>query len=251
MFMILIFSKYTLFANASRFGTPPVRALFFEFPDEPELFAIDTQYLVGADVLVTPVLAPNVTTVEGMNDIVDIIGILSLLGMFPGRGKVIWRDWYTHRVVQASADGYATLSAPLGHINVHVRDGAAILMHARPAYTIYETRQGPFALLVSQDTKNHAFGTAYLDDGESYPPGPSRELTITSAAGEVRIEVRGTFYVEQKLDEVTVLGVSTRPRSLWVNGKGVKSWDYSAQQYKLVARGLGVDLNQLALLKWK
>ncbi|KAF8344954.1 glycoside hydrolase family 31 protein [Amanita rubescens] len=227
---------YTLFANASRFGTPPVRALFYEFPDEPELFAIDTQYLVGADILVTPVLAPNVTTVEGV---------------FPGRGKVIWRDWYTHHVVQTSADGYATLSAPLGHINVHVRDGAAILMHARPAYTIYETLQGPFALLVSQDTKNHAFGAAYLDDGESYPPGPSRELTITSTAGEVRIEARGAFHVEQQLDEVTVLGVSARPRSLWVNGKGVQSWDYSAQKYKLVARGLGADLNRLVLLRWK
>lgn len=66
-------AQYTLFANASRFGTPPVRALFYEFPDEPQLFAIDTQYLVGADILVTPVLAPNVTTVKGMNDIVNIV----------------------------------------------------------------------------------------------------------------------------------------------------------------------------------
>jgi len=171
--------------------------------------------------------------------------------VFPGKGRVIWRVWYTHDVVQASANGYATLSAPLGHINVHVRDGAAILMHARPEYTIYETRQGPFALLVSQDTNNCAFGTAYLDDGESYPPGPSRELTITSTADEVRIETRGTFHVEQHLDEVTVLGVSARPRSVWVNGKDVQSWDYSARQYKLVARGLGVDLNQPVLLRWK
>lgn len=29
---------------------------------------VDTQYLVGADILVTPVLAPNMTTVEGTND---------------------------------------------------------------------------------------------------------------------------------------------------------------------------------------
>lgn len=28
----------TLFANASTLGTSPVRALFFEFPNEPELF---------------------------------------------------------------------------------------------------------------------------------------------------------------------------------------------------------------------
>nr|VWP01427.1 Neutral alpha-glucosidase AB [Ganoderma boninense] len=53
---------YTLFANASTYGTPTVRALWFEFPEEPELFGIDRQYLVGRDILVTPVLDPNVTT---------------------------------------------------------------------------------------------------------------------------------------------------------------------------------------------
>jgi len=60
-----LFVQYTLFANASLRGTPPVRALFFEFPDEPELFGIDSQFLVGRDILVTPVLEPNVTSVAG------------------------------------------------------------------------------------------------------------------------------------------------------------------------------------------
>lgn len=49
-------------------GTPPVRALFFEFPDEPELFGIDKQFLIGRDILVTPVLVPNVTSVKGAHD---------------------------------------------------------------------------------------------------------------------------------------------------------------------------------------
>ena len=44
-----------------------MRALFYEFPDEPELFAIDRQYLIGRDILVTPVLTPNVSTVDGMS----------------------------------------------------------------------------------------------------------------------------------------------------------------------------------------
>lgn len=47
------------------YGTPPIRALFFEFPDEPELFEVDRQFLIGHDILVTPVLAPNVSTVDG------------------------------------------------------------------------------------------------------------------------------------------------------------------------------------------
>lgn len=57
--------QYTLFANASLYGTPPVRALFFEFPQEPELLAVDRQFMVGRDILVTPVLTPNVTSVSG------------------------------------------------------------------------------------------------------------------------------------------------------------------------------------------
>lgn len=58
--------QYTLFANASTFGTPPVRALFFEFSDEAELFGVDEQFLIGADILVTPVLWPNVSEVAGL-----------------------------------------------------------------------------------------------------------------------------------------------------------------------------------------
>ena len=57
-------------------GLPPVRALFYEFPDEPELFTVDRQWLIGSDILVTPVLTPGATTVDGnspnfTNDIPD------------------------------------------------------------------------------------------------------------------------------------------------------------------------------------
>ena len=42
-----------------------MRALFYEFPNESELFNISSQFLVGGDILVTPVLDPNVTSVSG------------------------------------------------------------------------------------------------------------------------------------------------------------------------------------------
>ncbi|KAF8182274.1 glycosyl hydrolases family 31-domain-containing protein [Pholiota molesta] len=56
---------YTLLANASTSSTPPVRALFYKFPNEPELFGVNSQFLAGGDILVTPDLDPNVTTVSG------------------------------------------------------------------------------------------------------------------------------------------------------------------------------------------
>lgn len=42
-----------------------MRALFWEFPDEPELYGVDTQFMVGASLLITPALAEGATSVNG------------------------------------------------------------------------------------------------------------------------------------------------------------------------------------------
>ncbi|KAI0089781.1 glycosyl hydrolases family 31-domain-containing protein [Irpex rosettiformis] len=233
---------YTLFANASQSGAPPVRALFYEFPDEPELFAVDRQYLVGRDILVTPVLTPNASTVDGQY-------ICSIDCIFPGRGSVIWRDWYTHDVVNATSGANTTLSAPLGHINVHIRDGAALLLHSQPAYTTFETRSGPYALLVSLAGDGAAFGTAYIDDGETVPPTPSRTVQFQASKGTLKVSTQGSFHVPQKLEVVTILGTS-KPSKVVVGGKSVKTFEYLSKQEKLIVSGLNVDLNGPVTVTW-
>ncbi|PIL30006.1 hypothetical protein GSI_07917 [Ganoderma sinense ZZ0214-1] len=228
---------YTLFANASLYGSPPVRALFFEFPDEPELFEVDRQYLIGRDLLVTPVLTPNVSTVDGI---------------FPGQGRVIWRDWYTHEIVNASISANTTLSAPLGHINVHIRDGSAILLHAQPAYTVAETHQGPYSLLVAQAADGYAFGTAYIDDGETVPPTPNTTFTINARKGAVSIRPAGNFAIGQALDSLTVLGASrTPPAEVTVNGVETTTWRFDASVERLVLTGLNLDLNRAVDVEWR
>ncbi|KAJ7692931.1 glycosyl hydrolases family 31-domain-containing protein [Mycena rosella] len=227
---------YSLFANASMDGTPPVRALFWEFPDEPELFAVDRQFLVGSDILVTPVLTPNVSSVDGI---------------FPGRGKTVWRDWYTGAVLNATAGANTTLAAPLGHIPVHVREGAALLLHHTPAYTVEETRAGPFALLVAQSKDGGAFGSAYLDDGVSSPPGPSTTVTFHVSEGRVTVQGKGKFHVAQKLAAATILGVTKKPTKVTVGGGAVKGFTYAAAHQKLVLTGLAVDLNEKTEIEWK
>ncbi|EKM60245.1 glycoside hydrolase family 31 protein [Phanerochaete carnosa HHB-10118-sp] len=228
---------YTLFANSSQHGTPTVRALFFEFPDEPELFALDTQFMVGRDLLVTPVLTPNVSTVDGI---------------FPGRGRTIWRDWYTHEVVNASVGANTTLSAPLGHIPVHIRDGSAILLHAKTGYTIAETRTSPYALLISQASDGYAFGSAYMDDGESLPPTPNRSVQFHAIRGELKIENSGTYEVEPKLESVTVLGTQ-KPTAVSVSGTMLpaESWTYDESKMELVVNELEVDLNEATTIQWQ
>ncbi|KAI9452134.1 glycosyl hydrolases family 31-domain-containing protein [Lactarius psammicola] len=238
---------YTLFANASLYGTPPVRALFFEFPQESELLPIDRQFMIGSDILVTPVLTPNVTSVSGF---------------LPGRGQVIWRDWYTHTVVSGTPDSETNivtvdLTAPLGHIPVLVRSGAALLLHSQPAYTTRASATAPYALLVSLGRDGRAYGTTLIDDGETQLPdnvqSPSRTLTFDVQGGQVAIAGHGAFGVIQPLDVLTVLGIDKAPQRVRVNGVVLPApkWMYSPAVQRLVVSGLSIDLNERAAVVWE
>ncbi|KAF7362662.1 Glycoside hydrolase family 31 protein [Mycena venus] len=192
---------YTLFANASTNGTPPSSCTF----------------LVGRDILVTPVLTSNVSTVDGI---------------FPGRGKTIWRDWYTHDVINATVGGQHDLVCAAG------------------AHQLEETRQGPFALLVAQSPDGSAFSTAYIDDGLSDPPGPSTTVTFQASKSSVTITSEREFEVVQKLVQVTILGVETKPTSVSVGGTAVQEFAYNSAQQELILTGLTIDLNEGTTISW-
>jgi alpha-glucosidase len=217
---------YTLFANSSLRGTPPMRALFFEFPDEQDILGVDQQFLVGRDILVTPVLTPGANTVEGF---------------FPGRGQITWRDWFTHEAVETSENGKATLQAPLGTINVHVRDGSVLLLYANPAYTTTETRAGNYSLLISLDSNGAAQGQAYIDDGISLPPGDNRIIDFSVANGTVTLSSTGAFEVQGVITSIVVLGATNSTESGQRFGSG---WEHEEGKQKLVNNVLSLDLNE-------
>lgn len=143
---------YTLFYYAHTQGDTVMRALAWEFPDDETLAGTFSQFMLGPSLLITPVLIPNVANVSGV---------------FPGIGQgTNWYDWYTLQPVQAQPQENVTLSAPLEHINVHVR-GGSILPLQEPEYTTAETRNTSYSLLVALDESGQASGSLYLDDGES------------------------------------------------------------------------------------
>ncbi|KAJ8094842.1 hypothetical protein PM082_010054 [Marasmius tenuissimus] len=84
-------------------------------------------------------------------------------------------------------------------------------MHAKPTYTTEETRQGPFSLLVSLVSNGGAFGSYYLDDGISNPPGASATLSFVASDNQLQIRADGEFNIGQPLEEITILGVSEHP----------------------------------------
>lgn len=151
---------YTLMAQASADGSTVMRALAWEFPNEPWLADADRQFLLGPAVMVTPCLMPGATTVDGV---------------FPGvgvDGKTVWYDWYTGEdVTEGVKPGEnVTIGAPLGHIPVYVRGGHVVPIQ-EPGMTTWEGRRKPWGLVVGLDKGGEAQGRVYLDDGESLVPG--------------------------------------------------------------------------------
>ena len=149
------------------------------------------------------------------------------------------------------------LAAPLGHIPVLVRSGAALLLHSQPAYTTRACAAAPYALLVSLGRDGRAYGTTLIDDGETQLPddilSPSRLLTFDVQNGQVAITGQGTFGVDQPLDVLTVLGMDKAPRRVRVNGVvlSAPNWIYSPMVQRLVISGLSIDLNERAEVVWE
>lgn len=152
---------YTLLAQAHRDGDTVMRALAWEFPNEPWLAGVDTQFLVGPAVMVIPVLEPGVETVQGV---------------FPGaREGQVWYDWYTQTAV-AGGDN-VTIPAPVGHIPVYVR-GGHVLPTQGVGMTIAEGRGKPWGVVVGLDRGGRARGGVYLDDGRSLAVGEDGERWV-------------------------------------------------------------------------
>lgn len=115
-------------------------------------------------------------------------------------------------------------------------------MHQEPAYTIYETRQGPYSLLVSLNAAGTAWGDAYVDDGESFPPGANRTLSFSASWGKLNIESTGEYNIDQKLETITILGAQ-RPTTVTVNGGGIEGWTHDVANEELIISGLSIELN--------
>ncbi|RAH85643.1 extracellular alpha-glucosidase aglu [Aspergillus japonicus CBS 114.51] len=214
---------YTLFHLAHSTGSTVMRALAWEFPNDPTLAGVDTQFLVGPSIMTIPVLEPQADTVNGV---------------FPGvaYGEV-WYDWYTQTVVDAEAGVNTTISAPLGHIPVYVR-GGSILPLQEPALTTREARKSPWSLLAALDSDGVASGQLYLDDGVSVVPNTTLNVGFSASRSSLHVSAKGDWAEKNPLANVTVLGVKQRPSSVKLNGKQVSKVQYNSTAHILHVGGL-------------
>lgn len=196
---------YTIFEESNNLGTGVWRSLFFEYPDYNTLATNDVQILIGTDILLTPVVEEGKTTVEGQ---------------FP---KGTWYDWYNYDSIKVSSGvKTVTLDAPLVHIPVHIR-GGAIVPTKTPKYTVGETYETDYNLVIALDDKDQATGRLYIDDGNSLEVKSSSDITFNYKKGKLSASGSFNYGQAENIGSITIIGKSaTKLSSVKIGKKDIK-----------------------------
>jgi alpha-glucosidase len=99
--------RMELVKEASETGLPVVRHPFIHYPNDPEVFGIDYQYMVGTELMVAPVLDPGADAVS----------------VYLPAGKWI-HLWTGERHGSAHSGVYETVPAPIGEPVVFYKEGS-------------------------------------------------------------------------------------------------------------------------------
>ena len=233
---------YTLFYYAHTRGETVMRALAWEFPNDPSLANADRQFFLGPAILVTPVLTQGHTTVDGV---------------FPGlvEGSDVYYDWYNQSAVSVPSSRNTTIDAALGHIPVYIRGGNILATQAMKL-TTRDARKSDWSLVVAMGRDGRANGTLYLDDGVSIGESEAMKLVNMAAQTAVSKDDEGKNTIRLRIDvfvhgeftgldlplaNVTVLGVTAPPGSYQVkiDQLNVTSCvEYCAERQRLVISDL-------------
>jgi len=152
---------YTTLEEAHRTGVPLFRPLVLNYPDDPNTHNLDDQFMIGDDLLVAPVVKPDVTR---------------RLVYLP---KGVWYDYWTSKKYQGGTMIF--VEAPLEIVPMFVRGGAIIPTGPELKF-VGEKPIDPLTFNIYPDDKGAASLTLYEDDGISpaYKQDGFRRTTISA-----------------------------------------------------------------------
>ncbi|HEX6719852.1 MAG TPA: glycoside hydrolase family 31 protein [Pyrinomonadaceae bacterium] len=155
---------YTTLEEAHRSGVPVFRPLLLNYQDDPNTYNLDDEFMVGDDLLVAPILKPDLTR--------------RLVYLPAGT----WYDYWTNK--KYAGGTMINVDAPLDVVPMFVRGGAIIPL-GPPVNYVGERPQEPITFNIYPDEKDEAASRFYEDDGlsPSYKTGVYRRSSVSVKRG--------------------------------------------------------------------
>ncbi|XP_064482599.1 lysosomal alpha-glucosidase-like [Ornithodoros turicata] len=225
---------YTLFYRHTVHAEPVMRPLFYEFPQDENTYAIDTQFMWGPAILVCPILYSRMKTISAYIP----------LG--------IWYDFYNGTTMLVNKGQNKTIRVSSLDIVLYIR-GGYIIPKQLPAKTIHESRTGKFELIVAPDDIGEANGELYWDDGIS--PNTFEKGKYTLYEFKVLYDrlvvkiVKSGYNTKLRLANIRVLGIQMDPRAVYLNDKPV-TYAYDTD-HKVLRITVDLIMDKHFTVSWK
>ncbi|XP_074630015.1 neutral alpha-glucosidase AB-like isoform X2 [Acropora palmata] len=201
---------YTLFYHASDTGTPIVRPLWVEFPEEKSTFSMEDEFLLGENLLVKPV------TTQGQSTI-DVY--------LPGKDEY-WYDLSDYKIYKGESTIY--VSTPLEKIPLFQRGGSVIATKQRVRRCSALMHRDPYTLTIALNPKARAEGDLYVDDGYTldYKSGAYIYMNFTFQGGRLmarKANPGSQYKSESWIERIVIVGISNSPKGILLTADGGES----------------------------
>jgi len=148
---------YTLFRHANLTGVPIMRPLWYEFPDQEDLYAIEQEFMLGPAIFVKPV------TQAGAKDIT-----MQLPAATVWYESAAGHKYETSTISMVTSQKAIPIQVHKDAIPVFYRGGHIIPKRERPRRSTVTQAKDPFTLIIALDKDGRAAGDLYVDDGRSF-----------------------------------------------------------------------------------
>jgi len=206
---------YSLAAETSRRGVPPMRPLVFDFPDDARALDQAHSYMFGPAVLVAPVLAPGVSSWP--------------VYLPPSQGG--WLDFWTGEMREGSR--IHDVAAPLDAVPLHLRAGS--ILPLGPVLQSTAEANGRRLDLHVVPGRDGSF-TLYEDDGltNRYEQGAFSTIPIRwdDRRGELHIGAREGAFPGMPTDRTFLVHRARPGHTPFVGGDGI-TVNYSGKPLRL------------------
>jgi alpha-glucosidase len=191
---------------------PLFRPLVLNYQEDESTLNIDDQFMVGSDLLVAPIVKPDLT---------------QRLVYLP---KGTWYDYWTGKRYEGGT--MIRADAPLETVPMYVRGGAIIPMGPEMNYT-GERPTDPLSFMIYPNEHGDASTTLYEDDGSSpaYKQGVFRRtnIRVKSSNGVIEISTdapQGTYNPGKR---TLLFAIPSASRQVMLDGKSLRTMTNTLQ----------------------